>query len=121
MAAIITSDIVNNNDANAEGTQLKPVFVAPEVPPSFIAYDDLLDVKNNVPYLEQLIQEARNMQSMQKSYWRSSDDVSPPTCTLEAIASELFKFHTNGKDYVMIDGNDVDKYEGKILIDNEIK
>ena len=121
MAAIITSDIVNNNDANAEGTQLKPVFVAPEVPPSFIAYDDLLDVKNNVPYLEKLIQEARNMQSMQKSYWRSSDDVSPPTCTLEAIASELFKFHTNGKDYVMIDGNDVDKYEGKILIDNNKK
>ncbi len=96
---------------------ITPASSIAEAPPTFIAYDDLLDVKDNNCFLEKLMQEAVSNQSRQKSFWRSSSETSNPTCTLEALACDLFKFHTNGKDYVLIDGNDVDKYEGEILKD----
>ena len=101
--------------ASAANENLTPASSIAEAPPTFIAYDDLLDVKDNNCFLEKLMQEALSHQSKQKSFWRGSSEMSHPTCTLEALACDLFKFHTNGKDYVLIDGNDIDKYEGEIL------
>jgi hypothetical protein len=89
--------------------------------PGFIAYEDLLDLQNNAEYTEKLIQEVISKQNVQKSFWKACSDPSPPSCTLEAIALEIFEFHTGGKDYVLIEEEDAGKYEGELVIDNDSK
>ena len=87
----------------------------PELPPTFMTFDDLLDLSRKKSYAEELKREAVTKYSIQKSFWRCIDDTSKPSCTLEAIACELFEFHTKGREYVLMNASHSDKYEGELM------
>ena len=112
------ASILEKNNTTATAINMGNAAMAaqnlPELSPTFVTFDDLLDLADNKSYTEKLKEEAVAKYSIQKSFWRCIDDTSKPSCTLEAIACELFEFHTKGRGYVLIDASDSDKYEGDI-------